>query len=1193
MKKVGIDLGNSSIQYIVLDENNKIIEKRSVMHHHKIRECLIDLIDIKEEVKLGITGSLADMLNLKEAYYTDSEVLLDSLDTVNSIISLGAQKTYYIEKGPNGAKVYKNNNCSSGTGSFFEEQAGRLGIELEEISKEISKATKIPHIAGRCSVFSKTDIIHHMQEGTSTPDLLNGLAYAMVRNFRMSVVKEAHLFTPVLLCGGVMKNKGVVQAIIDLFHLQEQDYILQDDFEYIEAINAAKRASFKIDGKTLREKILDTKETNDTSKLPPLFMYASIYPVEYTIHPLEKGKYRLGIDIGSTSINLVLINERKEVCYISYVRNEGKPYQIVQREMEIMKKKMDDTMEIISISVTGSGREYIAQKINATTVINEISAQCKGSLYSDSSIDTIFEIGGQDSKYMSIKDQKMHDFEMNKVCAAGTGAFLEEMIRKLGVSMSEFMELAMQSKHPVELGSRCTVFIESSISLAMARGEKMEDICAGLAYAIASNYLYRVVNSKAIGEHIAMQGGIAFNRPVVAAFQALTQKKIHVSDYFSVTGALGAALLAAKKTDLVFDHKNNQRLNKQLRENTLQGYLKDYTKPDGKKKIIGIPRAIFLYKMFPLFRGMFTKLGYDVLLSPVTDESIVALSQKYCIAETCYPIKLIYGHIAWLLEQGVDYIILPRMHTIRHKGSKARKDYACMYMQTSPLIMKQAFHFKERGVTLLSPALSLNLGKKFMINSILSMADSLKIPKPKMIPAVLSGLKEFMNYSDTLEALGKEYMEGDEPTFVIVTRTYNVADPILNMGIEEHLDKMGCRVIRLEHLEASYMKVQHVHEDLCWPFGQHILTGLNIIQKHPNFYPIYITNHGCGPDTAIQHFLKNELNGREYLHLEVDEHSSKVGIITRIEAFLYSLEKQKIKEEKEKEEIEYEVTLIPDLGIYTKIIKDRVKGKVEVIPSLQEHHNFNYALNKEYYSLLVCMEELLDHVSLNTKYRLLYPINEGSEVDHQYGHLLEEELCNRGYKVKLESFYLEDLINREDYLSLFKEMMDIETKQKGEIMVIGEPYAIYKPSICDAGLKEWKQDYVRMPLSEALIFEYMQSYTRIDSKRLNELITLHDQYSNSIYSNLYDLKEAIEGKLDIGIGNFIRYRLSKILCAKNKGVILMHSAEENSAIILNLLIEAYSKDIHIPYISFDLDHEHPIKEEDLKLFEYYLKKSAD
>ena len=1251
---IGIDAGAYSIQLAVLSPEGEILYKSERAHNKKIKETAVSMINeaaaalscpAEEKLPVCAVGSMAHLLNLPQtALRSEQSALTEALTRFEpraaSAILLGAQRTMYACR-PDGThyEIRKNSNCSAGTGAFFEEQASRLQLSLEDISSVVVGAKTVPNIAGRCSVFSKTDMIHRMQEGVPTADILLGLCYALVRNFKSSILGNRRPETPVFLAGGVMKNAGVVKALKELLALGDEDIVLDENSAFHGALGAALMAGRHGEETTLAalaETVSRKTAAADDDCLPPLSTYITdADSPEFSTVPLIPGEDTfLGIDVGSTSINLVLLNQKQQVIYYSYVKTLGRPLDIVRAELEKLHAAVSGSKSC-RICVTGSGREYIGKEIGADLVMNEITAQTQGALISNPDTDTVFEIGGQDSKYMSCRDGKMTDFEMNKVCAAGTGAFLEEQIAKLGIGMDEFTQYALRAEHPCRLGNRCTVFIEGSVNQTLASGHSLEDVCAGLAYAIASNYLFRVVNRKPIGKNIAIQGGIAYNRAVVCAFRAITGKEVRVSPYFSVTGAMGAASLLMHRSRLVFDAEKNRMLNRVLLEKSEESYLRDYKKPgfDGKRKIVGIPRVIFLHKMFPLFNALFSNLGFDVLLSPLSNEDIIRKSQQYCTAETCYPIKLIYGHIAWLLEEGAEIIVLPRLYTIKHEGSVARKDYACMYMQTSPLLMEQAFHFKERGVKLIMPELSLQFGKKYMLESILSIGPQIGVPRARMLPAAASAFAKLVAHAERLEAIGKESLEGDEPIFVLISRVYNIIDPVLNMGIEEHLNAIGCRVIHLEHLEASVMHVEHDYPDLYWPFGQHILTSLKLVKAHKNMYPIYITNHGCGPDTAIQHFFLHEMQGREYLHLEVDEHTSKVGVITRLEAFLYSLQPQEAvgaeqitygtggcggctscpDPRKQADLAHFDRVLIPDYGIYSEIIEKYVRKEltesgsaaapaIERVRPLRSHKTFDYAMNKEYYSMLIMLEELRNTVQKGVSYVMVAPIDEGSEVFGQYALLCTQELVRSGFRVTLRPFYLEDLIKRKDGAEIYRDMLAAETRRREEtavkdaerkIFVMGEPMCVYKPYIFERNMAAaGNAELAVMPLSEYLLFHMREIDRKHEcSRQLSEWQSMHDAAMSApggaaLYTPLDTLSEAAKGKLDFCIGDGGKYRFAKLLSlsAENTdAAVLLNSAEENTAILLKQLTEGRRSEISVPFVRLDLDYEHTAGKEDFEL----------
>lgn len=1267
MKKIGIDIGGSSCQVVLLDEENQFLFKKSVMHKNKVQQTLLSILeDLKqsdhleeeEPLLVGTSGSMCHLTGLP-SFYDRNEVL--SLvrgqeilcPEAKSIISLGAQKTYFIVPQPGREpKIYKNSNCSSGTGSFFEEQSTRIGVPLEQISDLIETAKTIPHIAGRCSVFSKTDMIHKMQEGVPTADLLNGLCYALVRNYRANVLRGREIIKPVLLCGGVMKNAGVIKALKELLELKDGEYILDENADYYNAVGCVADSENQITFNDLKDMVESVQSVSVTSIYEPLYKFRDPKDTfSFEADGFKPGNAYLGIDIGSTSINLVLIGDDDRMQYYSYVKNTGNPLKICKDEIAKMKAQMPEDCVIKGTAVTGSGREYIARELGAKITINEITAQTEGAVLSRPETDTIFEIGGQDSKYMSVRNGRMDDFEMNKICAAGTGAFLEEQIKKLGISMADFLKYALEGEHPCELGSRCTVFIEGGITKALAEERSMPDICAGLAYAIAENYLNRVVNQKPVGDYIAIQGGIAYNEAVVCAFRAITGKDVHISNYFSVTGALGAAHLCRTGNFLHFNKDANRAMNKYVIDETEASYLKTYKpEPGSGKKVIGVPRALFLHIAFPLFCSMFKALGYDVLISPLTDSEIVSLSQEYTKEEVCYPIKLLNGHVAWLLNHGVDYILMPRVYTVFINTHGARRNYGCMYFQTSSLILDQTFHFKERGVKLLQPQLSLEFGLKYNMQSLLGLAPQLDRTVPETMVAMMKGMKDMMAHLSRLVQLGNIAQKDDEPTFVLLTRPYNLYDPVLNMGIQEQLDKLGCRVIHLEHLDARHLiQLPEEYRDMCWPFGQHIMSGLYSMLGKKNLYPIYITNHSCGPDSCIQHMVKHEMEGKEYLQLEVDEHSSPIGIITRIEAFLYTLKGQentgaRPRYVETKPGLPQKI-IVPEVGAYTDLlVKEVAKRRNNWLPvqsaePLVVHKPFNFAMNNEYYTLLVMLEEMMNACDKDKLNVIYFPMNEGAETFNMYSHLIQNELRRQGYHVEMHPFYMEDLIKVKDPDALYRSIAErdllavlhdderasileradldavpgtqnhlevlarmvndtVRDSSENKFYVLGEPLCVYKKYIFDQNTKPFGEaHYLRMPLSEGMLMSALDINKNTNPlkkqnydgwKKIHESLVANTP-DLDLFTDMDELIRIADSRIPFMAGGYSRYRFAKILslhAGKTDGAITLNSSDENAELIIRLMMEDFEDTIQVPVCKGSVDFEHSLTIDDAVPFLY-------
>lgn len=1059
MYRLGVDIGYSTFKYIIVDGKEQEIGSEYVFHRGNIEAAFNNMLEkIENEYKItefyfGITGDQAErMPKLKKYVLNEVTALIEgafaSHPSLQTIIELGAQKAKFITnlsaQDRTHIKFSMNSSCSAGTGSFLEEQVSRLGISLYEYSDYTEKATTVPRIAGRCSVFSKTDMIHHQQEGVKTEDILMGLAYALVRNFKANVVQKSAVTPPVMLTGGVVHNKGVITALKEVFQLEDKDILVPKHFDKVSTLGAALLAAEKQHVVTFEE----LKSAVDFSHKKNIQNdgYPALYPFGQH-ESINKHNYKnaakicegyLGIDIGSTSTNLVLIDDEKNVIAYKYLRTKGNPRQVVKEGMDSLQKEFEHGLKIKGIGTTGSGRYLIGNELVADVIVDEITAQAKGAVEADDEVDTVFEIGGQDSKYISIQNGMVVDFEMNKICAAGTGSFLEEQAKKLDILIEDFSQLALQSENPLNLGDRCTVFIEGNIAKALASHESKEDITAGLAYSIVSNYLNRVVGNRSIGNKVFLQGGIAHNQAVVNAFRAVLKRDIIVPSFFSVTGALGTALLVQEKMTqgISADTKANQSIPRDASQEMENLFLRGYTGAiEDTKRTIGIPRVLFLHKLFPMFHEVFKTLGFNVLLSKATDEEIVALSQEYSLDETCYPIKLINGHVASLLNQGVDYIFLPSLYTMKHDVSKTREDYACVYMQTTSQIVSHVMDLEKKGVKLLAPALSFKFGKAYMLKTLLGMGKELGKNKAQMAFAVMKGMARLHEYSRDVEVLSQELVQSlqdEEKAFVIMTRTYNVADPILNMKIPQKLREMGYKVLTLANIPAFDYDVSEDHPNMYWPFGQHILAGAKIVRDMPNLYPIYITNHGCGPDTVLSHYFNVEMQGKPYLHIEVDEHSSSVGVITRLEAFVNSLDNYDGKTRAAKvlehtiqnteERVEGKI-LLPNLYPYSQVLCEWFKSKgiaAEILPestqkSLEAGKRFTKS--KEYLSMFSLLGDVFYHLenTRGNKVKLWVPQSEGSEVYGQYGKLVNEKLKGAGYLGEVISPFIEDLLENKNY----------------------------------------------------------------------------------------------------------------------------------------------------------------------------------
>ena len=912
-----------------------------------------------------------------------------------SVIGMGAQSGVFATGFAHGSapEFAMNESCAAGTGSFFEDQMQRLGLPLESYSDLVARAQSVPRLSGRCSVFAKTDIIHRQQEGVPVEDILQGLCHATVKAFKATIVRNLPVEKPVALAGGVLENAGVVRAVREVFDLAEGELLADEKLVCAQAVGAALAAAEGAGGRdgeriaagaasdasaglaslaSLRSALEGTQaaQADDLPRLPQLpqvdcvpncgFALApspwnpqgsparegGAVPRSAVVDALEQGApvpVALGVDVGSTSTNLVLASTDGVLLDAQYLRTRGNPKQAVRDGLASLAQRVGDRACVVAAGVTGSGRTMIGKLIGADAVRDEITAQARAAAAADSQVDTVFEIGGQDSKYISLVAGQVADFQMNKVCAAGTGSFVEEQAARLGIALPDYGSLALSAEHPVELGERCTVFMETAINAALAKGATKSEVAAGLCLSVVRNYLHKVVNAKPVGQRIVLQGGVAYNPAIVAAFRAYAGESLTVSPWFAVSGAVGAALLAAESQGVLEPVQNGESADEQgeeldtgamsnqhaprqanvrsnfkgwdlsgashetrhidpaeiaanraffhkVDEMFLEGY--DPTR-DPAKKTVGIPRCLMLHKLFPMANAFFKQLGFNVVLTDASDEETVRLAQASAQGETCYPVKLVHGHMAQLLDMDVDYVFMPSVHTIRHLRSTVPHNYACTYMQSIPAIVASELDYEGHGITLLNPLMNLDFGQGAMAEVMLQVGAQLGRTPQETARAMLAGGFAVTEFTRKTEELGDQLLAGLKPgerVIVLITRNYGIVDPALNMGIPDMLLDRGWKVITVSHLHAHDLGISADYPGVVWPFGQHILSGAKLVRRDPRLFAVYLTNHGCGPDTMISHLFAEEMGSKPYLHIEMDEHYSKVGVETRVEAFLNAIE---------------------------------------------------------------------------------------------------------------------------------------------------------------------------------------------------------------------------------------------------------------------------------------------------------------
>ncbi|MFO7723683.1 MAG: acyl-CoA dehydratase activase [Bacteroidales bacterium] len=975
---LGVDIGSVSVNIVVLDPQGRVIKHEYVYCQGRpffvLKDALTSIFsefpveNLGQLAYTGTGGKLASELtggSFVNEIIAQSTAVSSLYPEARTIIEMGGEdsKLIFMQNGVGKessslSDFSMNALCAAGTGSFLDQQAKRIGVSIENEFGELAlQSQSPPRIAGRCSVFAKSDMIHLQQVATPVSDIVAGLCFAVARNLKSTLARGKHIESPVLFNGGVAANKGMVRAFREVLNLSEDQLIISEYHAVMGALGAIQHALSETGEKQGFNGIqaLDdylVSEQRSGSSLEPLVASQSILNKE--VHPINDAQgpldVWLGVDVGSLSTNVVLIDKDNHVIARRYLPTASKPLEAIKRGLTEIYEEVGEKVRVVGVGTTGSGRYLTGDFIGADAIRNEITAQATAAIAYDPTVDTIFEIGGQDSKYIRIQNGVVVDFEMNKVCAAGTGSFLEEQAEKLGISIiEEFGDLAMGASNPSKLGDRCTVFMESDLNSHSQKGESIENLVGGLAYSIVHNYLNRVVGQKPVGKKIFFQGGVTNNKAVVAAFEKVTGRPMIVPPHFDVTGAIGAAMLARDamtRTQATrfkgFDVRNRSystdnfickkcNNNCEIRRVRIEGepkplfygsrcdiydvekhknrstdipnyfaertsmLLGDYDpEVNGHRGTIGIPRALMVfYQQFPFWRTFFEELGFRVVVSSETTKTVISRSLECMVAETCYPVEVMHGHILDLYEKGVDHIFAPFIVNAKLKEDNPTSGCNCPWVQTYSFMVAAAFQDqKDMLGKIRNPVLHFRFSKVVKKELITFARQDLGVSAAACSKALVKAYAAQDQFERALSDRGKEVLSAlpaDRQAMVLIGRPYNSGDPAMNLDLVEKLIRMEMIPIPLDFLPLEEEYIFGDYKNMYWPNGQKILAGARIIAKHPGLNGIYIGNFRCGPDSFLQHFVHQEMKGKPYLHLEVDEHSADAGMITRIEAFADSL----------------------------------------------------------------------------------------------------------------------------------------------------------------------------------------------------------------------------------------------------------------------------------------------------------------
>ncbi|PIP06401.1 MAG: hypothetical protein COX52_07475 [Syntrophobacterales bacterium CG23_combo_of_CG06-09_8_20_14_all_48_27] len=956
----GLEIGAVSVKWVgkEVGENREPVVK-ILRHEGNPRGKAQEIIEhhlSEGNSRIVVTGPAAKAL-FDLPYRAETECLEAALSfhhlKPDILLSLGGETftVYPMRKGEI-KSIISSSKCAAGTGEFLIQQFQRMGLSLPDGLAAVRFGKVVP-LATRCSVHCKTDVTHKLNKGECTP---NDVARSLIHDLTKKICKMIELTNwpadLIVVSGGLALNEPFLKTLQEL--LPDSRVIVLKESSYLEAFGAYLYACEPIttSGGTLipvRGNCLKrTKPVFETMKplreAEPLLDYRVCPGREGK--PIEGGSYILSVDAGSTTTKAVLLNVSDvSIGAGCYLRTYGNPVRATEKCLrELIKQVGNKGIKIIQAGTTGSGREMVSVYLDNCLAVNEILAHARAATHEAPEVDTVFEIGGQDAKFIHFLKGVPVDYAMNEGCSAGTGSFLEESaLRDMGIAVEEISKIAYRSDHPVAFGERCAAFISTDLRNALQQGAGREDVVAGLVYSIADNYISRIVGARHVGGTVLFQGGVALNRSVALAMAARTHQKIVVPPRPEFMGCIGAALI-------VRDRLNNGDVTEKrykLEEIVLGSMevkgifscpgcenrceikkiaLRDRIYPFGglcsryelqrqrgketeegrdlvavrnalmfgefgpkqatdHRGTIGLPMSLTTYELFPFYTSLINELGFNVVLSEPSK-----IGNAKTIAPICYPCEVVHGAVYDLLQRNVDFIFLPRVIEMEVPYGHLH-GYTCPSTTVIPDIIKGAFG----GISdkILSPHIGLaGALVATTLKEIVVMAGTLGIGKKAARRAAEKAIACYERFRKMYIELGRQELERlmGEPAVIVAGRPYTTCSPEVNLALPRKIASRGYHVIPADMLPPS---ANSCHPRNVWHYTQQITDAIAYVKKFPNLYLSFVSCFSCGPDASIYYLIREELAGDTFCYLEIDSHTAHAGFETRVGAFLDIVEERR------------------------------------------------------------------------------------------------------------------------------------------------------------------------------------------------------------------------------------------------------------------------------------------------------------
>ncbi len=975
---VGVDIGSTTAK-IVIREGDEVVFKKYERHYSQVRQKTLSLLKEAEpylrdkKIKIAISGSagmgvaqVARLQFVQEVYATFALVEEKEPGT-EVVIELGGEDAKIIFlKG--GVDERMNGTCAGGTGAFIDQMASLLNVTPDELDEMSLKCEKVYPIASRCGVFAKTDIQPLINQGVSKNDIAASIYMAVVNQTIAGLAQGRKIKGKVMFLGGPLYyNKGLRKAFKETLKLDDENALFPEYALYAVALGASifsQKSEKTYTYDNLIEKLEEAvKARKEVASMPPLFASDEELDEFKTRHDKEtvefadintySGDAYLGIDCGSTTTKLVLINDKKDILWHYYNSNKGNPVDVVKEKLIEVRTLCGDRIKIKASAVTGYGEQLILNAFHVDKGLVETMAHFMASKQFLPNVDFILDIGGQDIKCIKIKNEAVDSIMLNEACSSGCGSFIETFAKSMGYDSKEFSKLGMKGNAPVDLGSRCTVFMNSSIKQAQKDGVSVENISAGISVSVIKNAIYKVIRANSpteLGEHIVVQGGTFLNDAVLRAFEKEIGHNVVRLALAGIMGAYGTAIysmgLGLEESALItleglksFTHtskasvcqgcgnhcaltinifsdggrfvsgnrcekmtskgKTDEKLN--LYEYKRQYFMNLCAPAKEGQKTIGMPLQLGMYDLAPLWVGIFENLGFNVKLSGLSSRETYLLGQDSIPSDTvCYPAKLMHGHIEMLVKDKVDAIFAPCLtYNIDEKAGD--NHYNCPVVAYYPELLKDNMDILQE-VNYVAPFLNICDEKELARELDVTIPkDLVNADKKRYLVAVKAGFEKYAQYKKDLfaeaEKIIQKSRELNKKIMVLAGRPYHI-DPEISHGIDLLACSLGFAVITEESIAE---RIGDVPTNILnqWTFHQRLYRAAHYVLTQKDMELVQLVSFGCGIDAITTDEVRSiiESEGRIYTQIKIDEINNLSAVNIRLRSLIGALE---MREEKDK-----------------------------------------------------------------------------------------------------------------------------------------------------------------------------------------------------------------------------------------------------------------------------------------------------